>query len=403
MWYNMKNIYEELNVKKIINAAGMKTRLGGTLMHPEVIDAMHSAAKSFIDMEYLQSAASKIISEITGAEAGFVSSGAAAGLTLSAAACIAKFDPSKMDKLPNTNDLNNEIIIPRSHRNTYDHAYRAAGAILKEAGVDDRMAGAGVRGVENIEIEDEITDKTVAIAYTAKSWSSPSIDDVVKIANKHDLPLIVDAAAEIPPLSNLNNFIKKGASLVVFSGGKALRGPQCSGIICGKKDLISSAAIQCLDTDIIWETWNPPQNLIDKNMLTRLPRNGIGRGFKVGKEEIVGLLTALKLNVKTGFQNDVKKWMDIINHVHNELSGNSYFTPKKLIPEGEGVPLIEIKVNEELGVSAYEIVNKLKILDPPIHLSEKRGHENILTINPSNLNLNETNIILDELKNFISR
>ena len=222
----MKNIYEELNVKKIINAAGMKTRLGGTLMHPEVIDAMHSAAKSFIDMEYLQSAASKVISEITGAEAGFVSSGAAAGLTLSAAACIANFDPSKMDKLPNTKDLNNEIIIPRSHRNTYDHAYRAAGAILKEAGVDDRMTGAGVRGVENIEIEDEITDKTVAIAYTANSWSSPSIDDVVKIANKHSLPLIVDAAAEIPPLSNLKNFIKKGASLVVFRGGKALRGPQ---------------------------------------------------------------------------------------------------------------------------------------------------------------------------------
>ena len=167
--------------------------------------------------------------------------------------------------------------------------------------------------------------------------------------------------------------------------------------------MISSAAIQCLDTDIIWETWNPPQNLIDKNMLTRLPRNGIGRGFKVGKEEIVGLLTALKLNVKNGFQNDVKKWIDIINHVHNELNDNSYFTTKKLIPEGEGVPLIEIKVNEELGVSAYEIVNKLKILDPPIHLSEKRGHENILTINPSNLNLNETNIILDELKNFINR
>src|SRR5437899_3251389 len=181
----------------------------------------------------------------------------------------------------------------RNHRNAYDHMIRLDGVRIVEAGLDEVGLGAGVRGVEGWEIEAAITERTAAIAYVQKPGGRPALEEVTRIARSHDVPVLVDAAAELPPVANLRRLIERGASLVAFSGGKAIRGPQASGILCGRRDLVMSAALQMIDMDSRFDTWDPPREFIDKSKLKGIPRHGIGRGFKVGKEEVVGLITAL--------------------------------------------------------------------------------------------------------------
>ena len=198
-------------MKTIINADGPVTRLSGALMSPEVVKGMVEASKSHVDMEHLQARASQIISGFTGAEAGMVTAGASAALSLATAACVAGFDITKMEKLPNTSGMKNEVIMIRSHRNPYDHAIRLVGVTLVEVGLDESQTGVGVRRPETWEIESAINEKTAAIAYLARPWNNPSLTEVSKIAKKRDIPIIVDAAAELPPASNLRTFIRDGA------------------------------------------------------------------------------------------------------------------------------------------------------------------------------------------------
>src|SRR5207245_8265631 len=183
-----------------------------------------------VPLDRLQGAASTIIAEVTGAEAGYVTAGAAADIARAAAAGLAGLDPARMDRLPDTSGLPNEIIVCREQRNGYDHALRAAGARLVEVGMNERVAGAGVRRTETWEIEAAITDRTVAVAYAASPESQPPLEEVAADCRRHHVPLIVDAAAQLPPASNLRRFVDAGADLVAFSGGKGLRGPQSTGI-----------------------------------------------------------------------------------------------------------------------------------------------------------------------------
>ncbi|MEE3215142.1 MAG: L-seryl-tRNA selenium transferase, partial [Pseudomonadota bacterium] len=289
------NVYDRLGVRTIINASGPATRLSGSIMLPEAAQAMKEASQYCVDIAELQGRACEIIADITGAEAGYVTSGAAAGLLLGTAACVTGLNPDKMNRLPDTSGMKNEVIMARSHRNFYDHAVRSVGIRLVEVGISDRFSGAGVRDTEPWEIAAAITEQTAAICYVAYEHTEPPLTEVVRVAGVAGVPVIVDAAGQLPPASNLRRFIADGADLVVFSGGKALRGPQSSGILCGRRDLISAAALQHLDLDIYWEQWNPPTALIDKDELPGAPHHGIGRPCKVGKEEIVGLLTALQL------------------------------------------------------------------------------------------------------------
>ena len=256
------NVYTQFGLEPIINAAGASTRVGGPLMHPAAAKAMLEAAGSCIALDQLQAAASRIIAETTGAEAGYVTAGAAAGLTLAAAACLAKLDIAIMDRLPDTSGLPNEIVISREQRNGYDHALRAAGAQLVEVGMNELVAGAGVRRTEVWEYDAAITDRTVAVAYFANPDSAPPVEEVASLCQQRGVPLIVDAAGQLPPAANLRRFVDAGADLVTFSGGKGLRGPQSSGILAGRRDLIMSAALQQLDLDEHWSVWDPPQNLI---------------------------------------------------------------------------------------------------------------------------------------------
>jgi len=185
-------------------------------------------------------------------------------------------------------------VMVRSQRNQYDHAARSAGVHIVEVGLPDRVAGAGVRDAEPWEIAAAVTERTAAIVYVANANARPTIEEVARVANSQHVPLLVDAAAQLPPAANLRRFIAAGANLVAFSGGKAIGGPQGSGILCGGRDLIMSAVLQQLDLDIAWEQWSPPPSLIDKDRLAGLPPHGIGRQCKVGKETIVGLLVALR-------------------------------------------------------------------------------------------------------------
>ena len=257
-------VYDTLGVRTIINAKGTATRLSGGIMRPEVSAAMVEASQHCVDMTELQAVASREIAKVTGAEAGYIASGASACLLLATAACIAGLDPGRMARLPDARGMKNEVIMIRSQRNFYDHAIRAAGATIVEVGLPDRYAGAGVRDAEGWEIEDAISDRTAAIFYVADAASQPTLPEVTAIAKRHRIPVIVDAAAQLPPQSNLKRFITAGADLVAFSGGKVLGGPQASGILCGRKNLIMSAALQHLDLDIYEDMWEPPKSMIDK-------------------------------------------------------------------------------------------------------------------------------------------
>ncbi len=186
-----------------------------------------------------------------------------------------------------------DILIPRTHRTGYAHALAAAGARLVDIGHNDRGTGAGVRGLEAWEIETALQPSVVAVAFSANATSLVDLPTVAAVCRANGIPMIVDAAAQLPPKENLKRFIALGADLVAFSGGKALGGPQASGILAGRGDLVASALLQQLDMDVSPETWTPPR-MIDRANLRGVPHHGIGRGFKAGKEEIVGLLTALE-------------------------------------------------------------------------------------------------------------
>src|SRR5205807_2031182 len=228
-----------------------------------------------------------------GAEAGLVPAGAAAGLMLGTAAILAGDDLGRMERLPDTADMPHEFVVAREHRNGYDHAVRAAGARFVEVGFHEIVAGAGVRRAEAWEYEAAFGPKTAGVLVVHDAHAAPPLAELVRRAHAHQLPVLVDAAGELPPRANLRALIATGADLVVFSGGKAIRGPQATGILCGRRDLIGPAALQMLDMDDHIELWEPPANLIDKKRLAGLPRHGIGRALKVSKEQIVALLTAL--------------------------------------------------------------------------------------------------------------
>jgi D-glucosaminate-6-phosphate ammonia-lyase len=365
--------YAQLGVRRRINAAGALTRLGGAVMAPEVVDAMAAASRGSVDIGELQDAASTRIAEATGAEAGLVTTGAAAALTLAAAASIARWDVARMAALPH-GDFPRDILIPRTHRTGYAHALAASGARLVDIGHNDRGTGAGVRGLEAWEIEAALSPSVVAMAFSVNATSLPDLPTAIAACHAGGIPLIVDAAAQLPPKDNLRRFIAMGADLVAFSGGKALGGPQASGILAGRRDLVASALLQQLDMDVAPETWTPPR-LVDRANLRGVPHHGIGRGFKAGKEEIVGLLVALDRFVKTddAAANAALEARLLV------ISGQLHGAKMRLVPAAETgrAPVLEIAVPDALAISA-----RLQAGTPPVHLSERHAARGVLTLDP---------------------
>ena len=396
-------IYERLGVRRRINAAGLLTRLGGSLMPPEVLQAMAEAAQSYVDIAELQARASEVIARCTGAEAGMVTSGAAAALTLGTAACLTGLDAARMDRLPDTAGFPNAVLMCRTHRTGYDHALRAAGAMIVDIGFNDRGTGCGVRGIEAWEWEAAIGPQTVAIAYTAGPDADPPLAEVVRVAERYRLPVLVDAAAQLPPAENLRRFIAEGASLVAFSGGKAIRGPQATGILCGRKELVAAALLQQLDMDVSPETWAPPFPLIPRDRVRGIPHHGLGRGFKVGKEEIVGLVVALERFVALDHAAEVRARNAQVQYIAEQMTGVPHVTTTLRPPRLADRPsLLDIRLDEAaLGRSAHAISAALQQQTPPVHLHEGRAREGILTVNPLGLQPGEEKTVAEALRSVL--
>lgn len=399
----MGNVYEELGVGTIINAVGPATRLSGSIMAPEVAEAMKQASQYCVDIAFLQARACEIIAEVTGAEAGYVTSGAAAGLLLGTAACVTGLDPNKMNRLPDTTGMKNEVIMARSHRNFYDHAVRSVGIKLVEVGIADRFSGAGVRDTEAWEIAAAINENTAAVNYVAYAHSQPLFEEVVEVAHAAGVPVVVDAAGQLPPADNLKRFIAAGADLVAFSGGKAIRGPQSSGILCGRWDLMSAAALQHLDMDIYHAQWNPPANLIDKDSLPGAPHHGIGRPCKVGKEEIVGLLTALRLFVEEAPEQRRQRWLDLMEALVQAGQGIAHAEIGVVADRKRAeIPVVHLRLDEEaLGQSALDVVRQLQDGEPSIHANPTHVSEGIIAFGPMCLKEGEPEIIAQRLKELL--
>lgn len=391
----MTSIYERFGVRPIINASGPSTRLSGSLMAPEVAQAMAEASQSCVDIAELQAAACRLIAQHTGAEAGYVTSGAAAGLLLGTAACVTGLDPTKMNRLPNTRGMKNRVVMARSHRNFYDHAVRSVGIRLVEVGIADRYSGAGVRDAEPWEYAAAIDSSTAAVVYVAYEHTQPDLPSVVEVAHAAGVPVIVDAAGQLPPASNLTRFIEEGADLVCFSGGKAIAGPQASGILAGRRDLIEAAALQHLDLDILWDQWRPPAGLIDKSHLPGAPHHGIGRPCKVGKEEIVGLLTALEAFVAEGDVVRRARWLQLMEDLVAAI-GHVPHATVQLHNDAKraAIPVVSVQLDEDaLGKKALDVINELQDGEPGIAANPSSVREGVVSFGPQCLKEDEPKIV----------
>ncbi|MCD6530426.1 aminotransferase class V-fold PLP-dependent enzyme [Candidatus Bathyarchaeota archaeon] len=373
-------IYEELGVKKVINASGTLTDLGGSIMDEETIKAMNEAAKSFVYMNELMEKAGEIIAEVTGAEKGLVTSGAAASLALAAAACMTGKDLAKIARLPDTTGMKNEIIIQRMHRNPFDSCLRVSGAKLVEVGHQF--------GTKAWEVEAAINDKTAAIVHFVFD-PQPGVlplEEVIKIGKKHDVPVIVDAAAELPPVENLRKFIAMGADLVLFSGGKQIRGPNDTGILCGRKDLVEAASMIAFPSSFGWFS--------------------IGRVMKVSKEQIVGLIVALKKFVNKDHDAEMKRWTEMAEYMARELDRVPNVSARVVIPRRGPRPLVipraEVTLDEDaLGMSVEEVIDELRNGNPAIEVWRVPGEPKI-HLNPQCLLDGQEELVVKRLKEILT-
>lgn len=388
--------YEDLGVRRVINAAGPLTRLGGNQVAPDVLDAMAAAAGSNVIMDELQERAGAVIADVTGAEAGYVVSGAAAGLTLAVAACVAGLDPAAMDQLPNTTGLKNEIVVQRGHRNAYDHALRLAGITFVEAGY---LGYPGAGGTYAWQVEAAISERTAAIACPILATPGTlSLPEVVEIARRHDLPVIVDASASLPPRSNLQRFIAEGADLVVYSGGKAIGGPQASGVLAGRAHLIASVALQHLDMDVRVPTW-VKRDQLDRGELSGIPHQGIGRSMKAGREEIAGLIVALRRYVAGDDAEDFQRWERLLTYVAEPLADVNGVCVHQKNAARQTVPHLWIELDaDQLGFTAYDAVKTLLNGDPSVAVAESYAEKGTIVINPMVLTDDDVEIVRSRLQ-----
>lgn len=371
----MTTIYDQLGVRPLINASANITRIGGSVMPTEVVQAMAEASKHFIDLEELQIAVGNKLAELTKNEAAYVSSGAAAGVALATIAVVAGADAKARQQLPDTTGLKNEIIIHKMHRNGYDHAVRMVGAKFIEIGSE---AGTTVEDFENA-----ITDKTAAFFWFQGSMTGRGdlpLEKVIEVANRHNIPVLVDAADQVPPTENLWRYTQMGAALAIFSGGKDISGPQSSGMVVGRKELI----------EIIRQSGNP--------------NSGIARPMKVGKEEMVGLLTAVKLYLKIDQEGRASQCEETVAGWCNALNQFPGVSAERSVPNVAGGPVPRMKVvvdPSQAGISSEDVVVALRAGTPRIEVLP--GTTGIVYVNPLTLRDGEDEIVLNRLVEIFSQ
>jgi L-seryl-tRNA(Ser) seleniumtransferase len=368
------DVYEKLGVRKVINAQGNLTKLGGSLMPPVVLEAMAEAAKAFVDLNELQAKVGQRIAELTHNEAAYVSCGAAAGMAIVTAACIAGKDPARIRQLPNLEGLKDELVIHKSHRFRYDQAFRQVGVKLVEIGLADRT--------ERWDLETAINERTVAVAYIIAGFTGRAelpLTEVVEIAHGAGVPVIVDAAAQLPPASNLWKFTTEmGADVAIFSGGKNLRGPQCSGLVLGRREIIEACA------------------------LNANPNHSLGRSMKVGKEEMVGLLAAVEWFLGRDHEAWARACEEAVQYLIREFSPLPHVTTQRSFPNVAGQPLPRALLTfdeQGLGLTRDDIVRQLREGEPSIALlpAGDRG----IYINPMTLEEGEVELVAARLKEIL--
>ncbi|HUY25076.1 MAG TPA: aminotransferase class V-fold PLP-dependent enzyme [Candidatus Saccharimonadales bacterium] len=365
----------EVMSRRVVNAAGFATTAGGAPLHEEVRHAMQAAAEISLDLRSLADWAGRRIAEATGAEAGWVTSGASAGLALASAACVAGADLAAMARLPAVSDplCCPEIVVQHTLHNSYNHALRLSGARLIGVGYPTRP---GLGRTAAWDFEAAIGARTVAVAYTAleDSGSLPLLE-VVRIAHARKVPVIVDAADRLPPVCNLRAYVEAGADLVVYSGGKGLRGPQASGILTGRSDLIASARLQQLDMDMDPEIWRQEEQ-------SELPYHGIGRSMKVGKEEIAGLVAALDRFCLVDHEMEAAEMHRWLEAVAAQLRGAAVEAPSL----ASFYPRLVVRTRAGEASLCYR---ELARADPPILASQSRLAREELVVCPESVRVED--------------
>ncbi len=376
----MPEIYRRLGVQRVIHGAGTTTRYGGSILRPEVLETMREASQTLVNLDELNEAAGAAIARILGAEAAFVTAGASAGLILQAAACIAGADPVKITRLPDTRGMRNEIVIQRAHRFAYDQAYRVAGGVLVEIGL--------ARRTQPFELEDAIGERTAAVAFLISPFTSPPgilpLEQVLEIAHPRGIPVIVDAASMLPPRENLTKFLRLGADLVSFSGGKGIRGPQSTGILAGRRDLVRAAA------------------------LNASPNQALGRAAKTSKEEIAGLVTALELFMAEDEQAEMKRYAELCAMIVDSLAD---IPGLRAVVEQDSVnrviPHAVVYFTPEwVGPSGHAVQVALAGGTPHVYVQQgghQGGYGDEIAVDPINLQPGDEQIIARRLREELTR
>ena len=343
------DIYADLGVETIVNASGTVTANGGSLMWPEVSDAMNRASRSFVVIEELHIAAGRRIAELIGVHAAHVASSATAAIAMMGAACMAGCDLDRIRRLPDTEGLRNEFIVQRSHRNVYEQAIRTAGGAFVQVGPNAEELGRAING------------RTAAIFHTF-AWLAAgdalSLPEVASIAHERGVLVIVDAASVLPPPTNLTRFLEEGADVVAFSGGKGLRGPQSSGLVLGREDLVEACR------------------------LNDCPNAGIGRAMKTGKEDIVGLTKAVEIYVNRDHAADMSLWEQRVSYLLGKLDGVRGVRARRQLPWGTGqlFPHVALILDGSVpGMTLVELRDRLLEGPPRImtQLVNPQGHPNV--------------------------
>jgi L-seryl-tRNA(Ser) seleniumtransferase len=344
-------IYEQIGVRPVLNAWGTVTRAGGSRMDPRVLDAMAEASRHFVDMGELHAAASAEVARLLGSEAGCITCGAAAGLTIATAACIAGTDPARVLQLPDTSGMRDEVIVLKSHRILYDQAVRLAGARFVEVGVTSSARIDQVLAA--------VTDRSAMLLYVAEAVplrGSLPLSEITAALRGTGIPVVVDAAAELPPMRNLRAFFDDGADLVVFSGGKELRGPQSSGVILGRSELVAACAANAF------------------------PEYGVGRALKTDKETIAGLVRAVELFVERDEDADHARWERMTRRMVAAIGEHPSCEAREGYPTEPGVQPAGIpRAYISATVPAADLLVRLRAATPAV-IASLDGDE--LVLNP---------------------
>lgn len=366
------SIHTELGIRPLINASATLTRLGGSVMPPEVLAAMQDAAQYHIELDEMQRKVGARLAQLTHNEAAYVATGAAAGITLAAAALMAGKNPAFIQQLPDTTGIpKTEFIVHKSHRNGYDHAIRAAGGKVVEIGASLHT--------HEWELTHAINEHTAGVFWFQGAMTGIGdlpLAKVIEIAKAHGVPVIVDAAAQLPPVENLWKFTQMGATMAIFSGGKDLRGPQASGLCVGSAELISAMA------------------------MNGSPNHSVGRAMKVGKEEMAGLLAAVKRYLALDHEarlleceRTVAKWNSALCQLPGVCAERSW-------PNEAGQPLPRTRVVFDPPYDRDAIVAKLMAGEPAIAVAS--GRSNDIYLNPMSLEPGDAEVVLNRLIDIVN-